>query len=133
MVSSIVELPQKVRESKQNLIIHSIIIGNSINFNQWFEKCNQSYNNSLGTYSLLNGYRTRLFCGLFDLPARAKALNMLNHNGYSSCINCNIIGVYISGKIVFPYVENLMLRKKREYQSILKQIMSTKSNVKGNY
>jgi hypothetical protein len=127
MVSAILELPQKVRESKQNLVIHSIIIGNSINFNLWFNKCNKSFKNSLGKHFLLHGYRTRLFSGLFDLPARAKALNMLNHAGYNSCINCNIKGIYVSKIVVFPYTEKLTLRTKSEYNRILKTICSNKA------
>ena len=107
MVSSIVELPQKVRESKQNMIIHSIIVGNSIDFNLWFNKCNDSFHNGLGKTLLLHGFCTRFFCSIFDLPARAKALNMMNHNGYHSCINCNILGVYKCKKVIFPYTQNL--------------------------
>jgi hypothetical protein len=108
MLCSILELPQNVRESKQNIIVHSIIIGNSIDFNRWFYKCNDSFSNLLGEKTLLNGYRTRLFCSIFDLPTRAKALNMVNHNGYNACINCNITGTYEANKFIFPYTENLI-------------------------
>ena len=128
MVSAILELPQKVRESKENLIIHSIIVGNSINFNVWFNKCNRSFDNSIGQH-LLHGYRTRLFCGVFDLPARAKALNMLNHAGYNSCINCTINGEYDKEykKVVFPFADKLTLRTKSEYNQILKSASSNKT------
>ena len=30
--SSIVELPQRVREAKQNIIVHSLIVGKKMNF-----------------------------------------------------------------------------------------------------
>jgi hypothetical protein len=124
MLSSIIELPQKVREAKQNVIIHSIIIGNVIDFNKWFLKCEQAYDNRMGDHELLLGYRTRLFCSLFDLPARAKALNMVNHNGYNACINCDIKGIYKANKVVFPYTQNLNLRSNEEYEEIIKTIIS---------
>ena len=43
MLSSIMELPQRVRESKQNILIHSIIIGNTMDFNKWFLKCEKKH------------------------------------------------------------------------------------------
>ena len=130
MLSSIIELPQRIRESKENIIIHSIIIGNSIDFNKWFDKCNSSFKNCLGKNELLYGYHTRLFCSVFDLPARAKALNMLNQNGYNSCINCNIYGIYKANKVVFPFTQNISLRNNSEYKEILQTACSNKT-VKG--
>jgi hypothetical protein len=56
MLSSIIELPQKVREAKQNVIIHSIIIGNVIDFNKWFLKCEQAFDNRMGDHDLFLGY-----------------------------------------------------------------------------
>ena len=130
MLSSIMELPQRVRESKQNILIHSIIIGNTIDFNKWFLKCEEAYANRLGENFLLNGYRTRLFCTLFDLPARAKALNMVNHNGYNACINCDITGVYKSRKVIFPFRRNLSLRTEKDYKEILGNITDNSVNGK---
>ena len=127
MLSSIIELPQKAREAKQNIVIHSIIIGNTIDFNKWFLKCEQAYDNRIGEEDIYLGYRTRLFCSLFDLPARAKALNIVNHNGYNACINCNIKGIYKENKVIFPFTQNLCLRSNRDYKEILKTITSNKS------
>jgi hypothetical protein len=38
MMSSILELPHKVREAKNNIVIHSLWIGNQIDFNYWLKK-----------------------------------------------------------------------------------------------
>ena len=121
---------KKLEKSKQNIIIRSIIIGNSIDFNKWFDYCNKSFKSCLGQTELLNGYHTSLFCSLFDLPARAKALNMLNHNGYNCCINCNICGNFKANKVIFPYNQNLSLRSNFEYKEILKTVCAKKT-VKG--
>jgi hypothetical protein len=37
VTSSIIDLPHKVRDSMKNLVVHSIIIGNSFDFSRWFE------------------------------------------------------------------------------------------------
>ena len=99
MFASILELPQKVRESKNNMLVLSFLVGTLENFNEWVRRVADSYKNLFDGNTKIDNYTARLFCGIFDLPARAKAMNMISHNGYFACIHCLAPGEYENNTI----------------------------------
>lgn len=124
MISSIVDLPHKVRESKENIIIHSLYIGQSLDFNTWLDRVNSKYGNLFNGSMNICGYSPKLFCSIFDLPARAKALNMTTFNGYFACTYCLIKGDYES-KVIYKYTSQLTPRDKQSYNASLKNVISS--------
>jgi hypothetical protein len=91
MLSMIIDLPQKVREAQQNIILHSTLLGNSVDFNKRFTLVTSGFANTL-TQPLISCHNSRLFCGIFDTSARSKALNLIGHMGYYGCHACEIRG-----------------------------------------
>ena len=69
-----------------------------------------------------------LFVCIFDLPARAKALNMINHAGYNACINCNAEGDYDLNKVYYSFIRNLSKRDQKNYNFILKEVLKKEEN-----
>jgi hypothetical protein len=67
-------------------------------------------------------FSNRLFVSIFDLPARAKAINIISHTGYFACINCDIEGIYDFNKVCYPFKKNLVLRDSNNYKMCLKEI-----------
>ena len=117
-MSSIIELPQKVREAKENIIIHSILIGNLNDFNLWFDRVKFKFNCFDGV-NLIGGFKVELFFCIFDIPARAKAVNQVGHTCYNACINCLCVGEH-HGKIVYPFSETLPTKTSRSYKRYFK-------------
>jgi hypothetical protein len=122
MFSSIIELPQKVREAKENILVHSIIVGNRIDFNKWYTSVTTLLPDLFNQSVIVKNFKPKLFTAIFDLPARAKALNMINHAGYNACINCEVKGEYGFNKIYYPFVKNLPYRDKNKYRLCLDQV-----------
>lgn len=122
MLSSIIDLPHKVRESKENIVIHSLYIGQSLDFNSWFDKVNSKYGNLFNGSINICGYNSKLFCSIFDLPARAKALNMTTFNGYSACTHCLVKGNYES-KVIYKYTPHLKPRDELSYNACLNNLI----------
>ena len=73
--------------------------------------------------NLIMNFSPGLFVGIFDLPARAKALNMITHTGYNACINCEIEGAYAHKKIYYPFQRSLTPRTQETYKSCLKIVL----------
>ena len=71
-------------------------------------------------------FNSQLFVAIFDLPARAKAMNMISHTGYFACINCHVEGTYDYNKVCYPYKKKLVLRDTREYNICLQEIAKKK-------
>jgi hypothetical protein len=131
MLSSIVDLPHKVRESKENILIHSLYIGESLNFNEWFDNVNRNYGNLFDGSISICGYKIKLFCSIFDLPARAKALNMTTFNGYFACTNCLTKGFY-NTKVIYKYTSQLYMRDKQSYKECLSAIEDSRGRKSGS-
>jgi hypothetical protein len=113
MFASIMELPQKVRESKNNTIVASFLVG-EMDINLWFNRVFVKRTKILKSQNTIDGYSVRLFCAIFDLPARAKALCMVGHTGYDACINCLTHGVY-ANKVVYPFSSMITLRTQNSF------------------
>lgn len=123
MMSSILELPHKARESKNNIIVHSFLIGNSIDFFYWLKRTAEAFTDYFIGGNKFENNKVRLFSSIFDFPARAKALNTVNHNGYYGCNNCFIKGEY-STKVYFPFVKQFIKRDQKTYQEWIKLTLS---------
>jgi hypothetical protein len=128
MFSSIIELPQKVREAKENILVHSLIIGNSIDFNKWYSSITKMFPDLFNHKNVVKSFNPFLFTSIFDLPARAKAMNMINHAGYYACINCEVKGEYGLKKVYYPYLNTLPLRDRNKYKLCLKEISNKKTS-----
>lgn len=74
----------------------------------------------------------RLFVSIFDLPARAKALNMISHTGYYACINCETEGEYKFNKVFYPFVKYPVQRDQKKYELSLKQVLDKEENAPCN-
>jgi hypothetical protein len=147
MFSSILNLPQRIREAKDNLIVHSIVMGYclniinlmqvlhiylkffpkcaAMNFNEWFEMIQKSFANVFDGSITIYGCQVQLKCTIFDSPARAKALNWIGHGGYFACIHCLARGEHVD-KIIYPYQLELPVRNQVAYISNLKNLNSSK-------
>jgi hypothetical protein len=90
MFSLIIELPQKVREAKENILVHSLIVGNRIDFNKWYKSVTTLLPDLLNQRVIVKNFKPKLFTAIFALPAIAEALNMINHAGCNACINCEV-------------------------------------------
>ena len=73
-------------------------------------------------------FANKLFVSIFDLPARAKAINMISHTGYFACINCDIEGKYDYNKVCYAFKNKLDLRDTRQYNLCLKEVNEKKEN-----
>ena len=93
-------------------------IGNNLDFNKWFD-------DMINTTT--DNFNNKLFVAIFDLPARAKAVNMISHTGYFACINCEIEGIYDFNKVWYPFKKKLVLRDKIKYNLCLKEVEYKKS------
>jgi hypothetical protein len=123
MLRSIVNLPHKVRESK-DILIHSLYIGQSLDFNIWLDRVNSKYGNLFDGSMNICGYTSKLFCSIFDLPARAKALNMTTFNGYFACTYCLVKGDYIS-KVIYKFTPHLRPRDELSYNACLNNVITS--------
>jgi hypothetical protein len=125
IASSIIDLPHKIRESVNNLVLHSILIGNQFDFNRWFELYSSCFGNLFN--SEVCGRPVKLFCAIFDSPARAKVINMVGHTGFYSCHVCEIRGKY-NTKVVFPYIKetSIKLRSNEGYIKALSNVQLNK-------
>ncbi len=85
--------------------------------------------NLFNSKTLVSNMSPSLFVCIFDLPARAKALNMINHAGYNACINCNAEGDYDFNKVFYPFIRNLTKRDRTNYNSILNEVLKKEENV----
>ena len=60
----------------------------------------------------------------FDAVKRKEILGMKGHGGYYSCPYCDIKGIYLAGKVVFPYKDAIKanLRTDEEIRKIMDKI-----------
>jgi hypothetical protein len=100
------------------LKLNKLIKLNNIDFNKWSDDLINT------TTDIFNN---KLFVAIFDLPARAKAVNMISHTGYFACINCEIEGIYDFNKVCYPFKKKLVLRDKIKYNLCLKEVEYKKS------
>ena len=60
-----------------------------------------------------------------DLPALAKAINMIQYNGYFSCVHCMVEGERIGNTMSFKYSKNTVLRTNDMYKM---QVQTARQN-----
>ena len=82
--------------------------------------------------SIMN-FTPSLFVSIFDLPARAKALNMITHTGYNACINCDIVGAYAHKKVYYPFQKIIKTRDQMTYKSCLKEVFEKNSSINSKF
>lgn len=75
----------------------------------------------------------KLLLGICDAPARAKVLNMLQHNGKHSCNICKILSVRDNdlGCMVYPLCTDFDLRTDAEWRDIATEAHQIKDNILG--
>jgi hypothetical protein len=100
-----------------------------VDFNKWYIDLIIMSPNLFNSKTLVSNMSPSLFVCIFDLPARAKALNMINHAGYNACINCNAEGDYDFNKVFYPFIRNLTKRDRTNYNSILNEVLKKEENV----
>lgn len=74
--------------------------------------------------------------GTADIPAKAAFMNMKSHAGHESCPKCQIYGEKSTrtGQVmVFPHVENLVLRSDTNFHECAAEAVRLKKDVKGIY
>lgn len=69
-------------------------------------------------------------CCVSDLPARAALCEMKNHNGYYSCIYCNLRGVVANRSHYWPYF-NIEKENKRKMDDFFINALIQDEGVKG--
>ena len=98
---SLIELPPKLRDSRQNKIIFGVWYGHDKpNSNQLFKTFTQEIKmlKETGISINIDGVEKQFSFNFYgfnaDLPAKAMTLNMVSHSGYLSCPYCLIQGIY---------------------------------------
>ncbi|CAF1044996.1 unnamed protein product [Brachionus calyciflorus] len=116
LLSSIAELPPLLRNSFENIVFHSLWTGAAPDFNLWLniEKeidslINQGFEWKGRTIKL------RILAFIADSPARAKACNTVQFNGYHGCIKCLHPAEYCNRVIIYPNIPKVELRSNTKY------------------
>ena len=107
---------------------YDIYLGNNIDFNKWYEDVNMMTPNLFNHTKIVMNTKPYLFTCIFDLPQRAKSINMINHAGYFACINCEAKGQYELNKICYPFIKNLKKRERKKYELSLKELLLKEGN-----
>ena len=124
--SSICELPPILRNSKKNIITHSIWTGSTPDFNIFLSRFNNQLDNILnsGVFIEVLNQTIRVKCHVFiaDAPERALVLNMNQFNGEYSCILCmqkgeNVIQNGRGNDFKFTFKPNEMVVRTEEKYS----------------
>ena len=105
---SLIELPPKLRDSRQNKIIFGVWYGlEKPDSNQLFKKFTEEIKRfkDTGICIIIDGVEKQFSLNFYgfnaDLPAKAMALNMVSHGGYFSCPFCLIEGKIILVSFLF--------------------------------
>jgi hypothetical protein len=110
------------------------ITGNNIDFNKWYDDVTIMAPNLFNHTNFIMNTQPYLFVCIFDLPQRAKSMNMINHAGYFACINCETKGEYEFNKVYYPFIKKLKNREIKSYESCLKIISQKKTTTpNGDY
>ena len=115
----IVELPQIVRNSFKNILIHLLYFSLQPNFEPYFNKHSQELEKLLSSGLTIENrhYQVRIFAVTADSPARAKFANAMQYNGRFGCINCIIQTIKIGVHGPRVYKNNLIvpMRTEKDY------------------
>ncbi|CAF0947297.1 unnamed protein product [Brachionus calyciflorus] len=118
ILSQIVELPPILRSSFENILFHSSWTGSQPDFNFWLEKYNKQIDDVLINGFRWNGinFKLNILAFIADSPARSKACNSVQFNGYYGCLKCLHPGVNLN-QIRYPNLSKIRLRTKNIYEN----------------
>jgi len=121
LLSCIVELPQRIRESHENIISHSMWSGSNPDFNVFLELYNTQttdlLTNGLIYKDKLIRFKIHIFVG--DAPARCKICKSVQFNGKYGCFNCLHPTSRVGQTTIYEYIKNVQLRTEEIYKTQL--------------
>ncbi|CAF1026554.1 unnamed protein product [Brachionus calyciflorus] len=133
LLSQIVELPPILRGSYENIIFHSSWSGPQFDFNFWFKNYNQNVIELLDKGIEWSNEKINIAIHGFisDAPARSKACNCVQFNGYFRCIKCFHPGKGINRVIVYPTLPNILNRTASNYSNQVRLSLEQNVNIEG--
>ena len=131
----IVELPQIVRNSFKNMLIHFLYFSSKPNFEPYFNKHNQELEKLLASGLTIENrhYDVRIFAVTADSPARSKFSNAMQYNGRFGCINCVILTTKIGANGPRVYKNSLIvpIRTQNDYLQHVKMAQDIRKDFLG--
>jgi len=133
LLSSIVELPQLLRESHENIIAHSLWSGSNPDFNVFLECYNKQTSDLLEKGLNFRGrnirFKIHFFCG--DAPAICKICKSIQFNGKFGCIKCLHPSFRLNKTTIYPYMKDIPLRSNKIYENQVKKCIEIKEPFEG--
>ena len=122
---SITSLPPHIRMNVEYLLLGGVWLGsvkpdmNNI-LQPIIEKVN-SLDVSINTPEGIKHLKAKLLLGVFDLPAKAAAVNMMQYNGRYGCLYCLDEGIYFSHRRLYLPSDNHRPRNMKDMTKWAKQ------------
>ena len=133
LLSSIVELPQFLRESHGNIIAHSLWSGSNPDFNVFLECYNKQTSDLLKNGLPFRGktirFKIHFFCG--DAPATAKMVKSIQFNGKFGCLKCLHPTSRLNRTTIYPYIKDIPLRTNEIYEAQVKECLAKSKPFEG--
>lgn len=136
LFSMIAELPPLIRNSKKNILVHSIWTG-SLDFNSILSIFNSEINILIENgIELKNKMRlsVRLIGLISDSVARPKICYSTQFNGHFGCLHClhpNGSNPKCEKKTIYNYIPNIIERSKESYERAVQKAVSSKQRFQG--
>jgi hypothetical protein len=123
LLSAIAELPQKLRESHENKIAHSMWSGSNPDFNVFLEQYNKPTTELIenGLYYKGRTIRFNIHMLVADSPARSKVCKSVQFNGKYGCLTCMHPTSRLGHTTIYEYQTNVKIRTESDYENQVEQ------------
>ena len=132
ILSGIVELPPLLRNSFENILFHSSWTGMAPDFNLWLSN-NEEIDELINKGFEWNNrtIKLKILAFIADAPARAKACNSVQFNGYYGCLKCLHPAESFNRSIIYPNLAKIHLRSNANYELQVKKALNENMSYEG--